>query len=359
MKILGFESSCDETGVALVELPGSAPVYSDPSPVGRSPAQPGRDARLPTVVWCLNWRRATHIRRVLPLARQVLHDADCDVRDLGLVAYTRGPGLAGALLVGAGVAVALGAALGVPTLGIPPSGRSPAVAVSGRRPAELPLRCVAGVGRTYPADAGRRGGALCAARARPSTTPPARPSIRAPSCSAWVTRVARRWRGWRHSATPRLTRCRARCCIGTRSTFSFAGLKTAVMTQAKKLGGSNLCEQVRADLAASTQAAIVDVLVAKSLRALRESGPSRAAPAGRRRWCRRPTCCCASGSMPARPPSVGACTIRRWLCVHRQRRDDRAGRRRCGCSTGWPTCAATAPSTVRPRWPLAELAEAT
>lgn len=61
--------------------------------------------------------------------------------------------------------------------------------------------------------------------------------------------------------------------------FSFAGLKTAVMTQARKLG-PNICEQSRADLAASTQAAIVDVLVAKSLRALEASGHRRLVVAG-------------------------------------------------------------------------------
>ncbi|MBE0548719.1 MAG: tRNA (adenosine(37)-N6)-threonylcarbamoyltransferase complex transferase subunit TsaD, partial [Rubrivivax sp.] len=61
--------------------------------------------------------------------------------------------------------------------------------------------------------------------------------------------------------------------------FSFAGLKTAVMTQARKLG-PNICEQGRADLAASTQAAIVDVLVAKSLRALQDSDNSRLVVAG-------------------------------------------------------------------------------
>jgi N6-L-threonylcarbamoyladenine synthase len=61
--------------------------------------------------------------------------------------------------------------------------------------------------------------------------------------------------------------------------FSFAGLKTAVMTQARKLG-PNVCEQSRADLAASTQAAIVDVLVAKALRALKDSGTRRLVVAG-------------------------------------------------------------------------------
>jgi N6-L-threonylcarbamoyladenine synthase len=59
-----------------------------------------------------------HIRRVLPLAQQVMPQAGCSLQDVDLVAYTRGPGLAGALLVGAGVAVALAAALGKPALGV-------------------------------------------------------------------------------------------------------------------------------------------------------------------------------------------------------------------------------------------------
>jgi N6-L-threonylcarbamoyladenine synthase len=61
--------------------------------------------------------------------------------------------------------------------------------------------------------------------------------------------------------------------------FSFSGLKTAVMTQLRKLG-PNVCEQGRADLAAATQAAIVDVLVHKSLAALRASGLDRLVVAG-------------------------------------------------------------------------------
>jgi N6-L-threonylcarbamoyladenine synthase len=61
--------------------------------------------------------------------------------------------------------------------------------------------------------------------------------------------------------------------------FSFAGLKTAVMTQARKLG-PQMSEVQRADLAASTQAAIVDVLVAKTLRALKDSGTRRLVVAG-------------------------------------------------------------------------------
>ena len=59
-----------------------------------------------------------HIRRVLPLAQTVLAEAGRALAEIDVVAYTRGPGLAGALLVGAGVACALGAALGKPVLGV-------------------------------------------------------------------------------------------------------------------------------------------------------------------------------------------------------------------------------------------------
>ena len=59
-----------------------------------------------------------HIRRVLPLTREVLGAAGADLESIDVVAYTRGPGLAGALLVGAGVACSLAAALGKPALGI-------------------------------------------------------------------------------------------------------------------------------------------------------------------------------------------------------------------------------------------------
>ena len=59
-----------------------------------------------------------HIRRVIPLTQQVMRDANLPLSAVDVVAYTRGPGLAGALLVGAGTACALAASLGKPTLGV-------------------------------------------------------------------------------------------------------------------------------------------------------------------------------------------------------------------------------------------------
>jgi N6-L-threonylcarbamoyladenine synthase len=87
-----------------------------------------------------------HIRRVLPLARQVMGQAGCTMADVDLIAYTRGPGLAGALLVGAGVAVALATALGKPALGRAPPGRAPAVALPGRPGTRIPVLGAAGSG---------------------------------------------------------------------------------------------------------------------------------------------------------------------------------------------------------------------
>ena len=113
MKVLGFESSCDETGVALVETRADGPprLLAD-----ALHTQVQMHAAFGGVVPELASR--DHIRRVLPLTRQVLQQAGCSLAEVDLIAYTRGPGLAGALLVGAGVAVALAAALGKPTLGV-------------------------------------------------------------------------------------------------------------------------------------------------------------------------------------------------------------------------------------------------
>lgn len=273
MKILGFESSCDETGVALVDA------GSEGSPRLLAQAlhsQAGMHEAYGGVVPELASR--DHVRRVLPLARQVLGDAGLAVRDVDLVAYTRGPGLAGALLVGAGVAVALGAALGRPTLGIhhleghllspfladdAPQFPFVALLVSG---GHTQLMRVDGVGRyvllgeTVDDAAGEAfdksakllglgypGGpalARLAAFGDPQAFALPRPLLHSPDLD-----------------------------------FSFAGLKTAVMTQLRKLG-PDVCEQGRADLAASTQAAIVEVLVAKSLEALKATGLRRLVVAG-------------------------------------------------------------------------------
>ena len=113
MRVLGIESSCDETGVAVYDtaLSGAAglrahAVYS----------QIALHAEYGGVVPELASR--DHVRKLLPLVRQTLGEAGMSVADLDGVAYTAGPGLVGALLVGAGVARSLAWALDLPAIGV-------------------------------------------------------------------------------------------------------------------------------------------------------------------------------------------------------------------------------------------------
>ena len=106
MLVLGIESSCDETGVALVLA--DAGTHALPQLLSHALySQIAMHQAFGGVVPELASR--DHIRRVLPLAQEVLGSAKRKLADVDVVAYTRGPGLAGALLVGAGVACALGA----------------------------------------------------------------------------------------------------------------------------------------------------------------------------------------------------------------------------------------------------------
>jgi N6-L-threonylcarbamoyladenine synthase len=107
MIILGIETSCDETGIALY--------HTDRGLLGQALfSQVELHALYGGVVPELASR--DHVRRVLPLIRQVLEESGCQPEDIDGVAYTAGPGLAGALLVGASTARALAFGWGVPAL---------------------------------------------------------------------------------------------------------------------------------------------------------------------------------------------------------------------------------------------------
>ncbi|HST44529.1 MAG TPA: tRNA (adenosine(37)-N6)-threonylcarbamoyltransferase complex transferase subunit TsaD, partial [Luteimonas sp.] len=109
MKVLGIETSCDETGVAIYDTarPGAAGLRAH-----ALYSQIALHADYGGVVPELASR--DHVRKLLPLVRQTLDEAGLAVGDLDGVAYTAGPGLAGALMVGAGVARALAWALDLP-----------------------------------------------------------------------------------------------------------------------------------------------------------------------------------------------------------------------------------------------------
>jgi N6-L-threonylcarbamoyladenine synthase len=109
MKVLGIETSCDETGIALYDSERGLLADALYSQIklhqkygGVVPELASRD----------------HIRKTLPLIREVLEKAGCSVQDIEGIAYTAGPGLAGALLVGAAIGRSLGMALDVPTIGV-------------------------------------------------------------------------------------------------------------------------------------------------------------------------------------------------------------------------------------------------
>jgi N6-L-threonylcarbamoyladenine synthase len=280
LQILGIESSCDETGVALVALHGDdLPVLQAHALYSQIEMHQAYGGVVPELA------SRDHIRRVLPLTQQVLRESGRTLAEIDVVAFTRGPGLAGALLVGAGVACALAAALKKPVLGVhhleghllspflsadPPQFPFVALLVSG---GHTQLMQVSGVGRyallgeTIDDAAGEAfdksakllglaypGGpalAVMAEQGKPDAYALPRPLLKSGNLD-----------------------------------FSFAGLKTAVMVQARKLALAqgctveNLPTQVLADLAASTQAAIVEVLVKKSLSALAQTGMKRLVVAG-------------------------------------------------------------------------------
>ena len=308
MLILGIESSCDETGVALVES-GTGPV-----PVLRSHAlfsQIEMHQAYGGVVPELASR--DHIRRVLPLTDEVLRDAECSLADIDVVAFTRGPGLAGALLVGAGVACALGAALERPVLGVhhleghllspflsadPPAFPFVALLVSG---GHTQLMRVDGVGRyailgeTIDDAAGE---AFDKSAKLLGLGYPGGPAL---------SRLA-------EQGDPAAFKLPRPLLHSGNLDFSFAGLKTAVLTQAKKLGDQLEAagSTAKADLAASTQAAIVEVLLKKSLAALKQTGLRRLVVAGgvgaNRELRRQLNAACAALGVRVHYPELHLCT---------------------------------------------------
>ncbi|RYH24329.1 MAG: tRNA (adenosine(37)-N6)-threonylcarbamoyltransferase complex transferase subunit TsaD, partial [Alcaligenaceae bacterium] len=113
MLVLGIESSCDETGVALVDASGQGvPRLLSHALFSQIDMHQAYGGVVPELA------SRDHIRRVLPLTRQVMSEASRTLSDIDVIAYTRGPGLAGALLVGAGVACSMAASLGKPVMGV-------------------------------------------------------------------------------------------------------------------------------------------------------------------------------------------------------------------------------------------------
>ena len=357
MLILGIESSCDETGVALVEVSGAAVpalrAHALHSQIAMHRAYGGVVPELAS---------RDHIRRVLPLMDDVMANAGCTLAEVDAVAFTQGPGLAGALLVGAGVAVALGAALDKPVWGIhhleghllspflsadPPEFPFLALLVSG---GHTQLMRVGAVGRyellgeTIDDAAGEAFDKSAKLLGLPYPGGPHLARLAQegdPAAFAFPRPLL-------HSAD---------------LDFSFAGLKTAVLTQVKRLLGLELSgplavdaalalpASVRADLAASVQSAIVDVLVKKSMKALKLTGLSRLVVAGgvgaNRLLREQLNASCARSAVRVHYPELHLCTDNGAMIAMAAAMRVQAG---------WLTPAVTTQSfEVKPRWPLGQL----
>ena len=267
MKVLGIESSCDETAVALFDtdngllghtLYSQIPIHAEYG--GVVPELASRD----------------HIRRVLPLTRQLFDEAGVSAADIDGVAYTAGPGLAGALLVGASVGRALAWSWGVPALGVhhmeghllapmleDPKPEFPflALLVSGGHTLLVDVKAVGdyqvlgeslddAVGEAFDKTAkllglGYPGGPALAALAEqgnPERFHFPRPMTNRPGLD-----------------------------------FSFSGLKTFALTTVK---ANTDDEQTKADIACAFEQAVVDTLLIKCQRALKQTRHTRLVIAG-------------------------------------------------------------------------------
>ncbi|MFW5450025.1 MAG: tRNA (adenosine(37)-N6)-threonylcarbamoyltransferase complex transferase subunit TsaD [Methylophagaceae bacterium] len=109
MRVLGIESSCDETGIALYDTEKGLLAYALYSQIALHAEYGGVVPELAS---------RDHIRKTLPLIEQVLTEANIAREDIDAVAYTAGPGLVGALLVGAAIGCSFAWALDIPALAI-------------------------------------------------------------------------------------------------------------------------------------------------------------------------------------------------------------------------------------------------
>ncbi len=271
MRVLGIETSCDETGVAVYDSEQGLLAHTLYSQVALHAEYGGVVPELAS---------RDHVRKLVPLIRQVMAEAGVDSRAIDGVAYTAGPGLIGALMVGASTARALGYAWQVPTLGVhhmeghllapmleanPPPFPFIALLVSG---GHTQLVQVDGIGHYRLMGESlddAAGEAFDKAAKMLDLGYPGGPMI-----ARWAERGnASRFRFPRPMTDrPGLD-------------FSFSGLKTFTLnTVAEQGGDAGVDDQTRADIACAFQDAVVDTLVIKCRRALQESGLKRLVIAG-------------------------------------------------------------------------------
>jgi N6-L-threonylcarbamoyladenine synthase len=269
MIVLGVESSCDETGIALYDTERGLLAHALHSQVAMHEAYGGVVPELAS---------RDHVRRAIPLLEQVLSDSGESVSSIDVIAYTQGPGLAGALLVGASVANGLALALNKPVIGIhhleghllspllaaqAPEFPFVALLVSGGHTQLMRVDDVGEytmLGETLDDAAGE---AFDKSAKLLGLGYPGGPAI---------SRLA-------ESGDPSMFELPRPMLHSKNLDFSFSGLKTAVLTLVKKQEGE-LTETIRAAIARAFVEAIVEVLVAKCLAAIKQTGMKRLVIAG-------------------------------------------------------------------------------
>ena len=264
MRVLGIETSCDETGVAIYDserglladgLYSQVEVHAEYG--GVVPELASRD----------------HVRKLLPMIRQVMADAACEASDITGVAYTAGPGLVGALMVGGAVGRSLAYAWGVPALGVhhmeghllapmleenPPAFPFVALLVSG---GHTMLVQVGGIGEYEILGESlddAAGEAFDKAAKMLDLDYPGGPRIAELAKQGDATRFR----------FPRPMTDRPGL------DFSFSGLKTYTLNTVTEHKGEEVLpdEQTMADIACAFQEAVVDTLVIKCRRAIEQTG---------------------------------------------------------------------------------------
>jgi N6-L-threonylcarbamoyladenine synthase len=333
MLVLGIETSCDETGVALYDAGARRLLaHAVHSQVDMHEAYGGVVPELAS---------RDHIRRLVPLARRVMASSSKGFFDLSAIGYTAGPGLAGALLVGASFAEGLALALGIPALGIHHlEGHLLSPLLSARAPQFPFVALLVSGGHTQLMRVDRPGEYLLLGETHDDAAGEAFDKtaqvlgLGYPGGPA-VSALADRGTPGRHRLP--------RPMLGSGDLdFSFSGLKTAVLGLARQEGNA-----ARADIARGFVDAVVEVLVTKALRALETTGLTRLVVAGgvgaNRQLRAALDARCAQAGFDVYYPEPELCTDNGAMIAY-------------AAALRLPAEEGRGAFTVRPRWPLEAIA---
>lgn len=275
MKVLGLETSCDETGLAIFDSELLAE---------------GKSGLLGQVLYSQIELHATyggvvpelasrdHIRKLVPLFEELLAQCNMDKQDIDAVAFTKGPGLIGALMTGALFGRSLAYALDVPAIGVHHMEGHLLSPLLGANPPEFPfVSLLVSGGHTLLVAAHAIGEYEILGESIDDA---------AGECFDKAAKML----GLPYPGGPNVARLAEngdlnayelpRPMLHRGLDFSFSGMKTAVHNLIKDTPGSDTNEQVRADIAASFQHAVVDTLVKKCVKALKQTGMKQLVIAG-------------------------------------------------------------------------------